>query len=273
MIEPCRWWVYLGSKKYQYSVAFDIFSFTAFIGYMLPAKLGFPLRVLMLKSILKISIISISSTLAIDGLIYYACWGTAAFLAVIGNPANGIKISEDALIAIIIAVIVALTSIFLYKRMRSGTWRISSWVSKIRLVSVSASAHLSAKSVVAGAALSLFDIVLYVARHSTLLEMLGYSLPLSALFSVTAISVFAGMISFMPMGLVGYDLVLMAILTSNGVDLADAIAVAVTNRLANITCSIAFGILASRRLGLRVYSPKKIREFALDLRSRNRDRN
>jgi len=125
-----------------------------------------------------------------------------------------------------------------------------------------ATGALTGWSLLASAAITGLDIAGHTLRHGILLAMLGQSLPLPNLFATTTLSIFAGLISLMPMGLGGYDLMLVLLLKMNGIPASEGLAVAVANRMANLVMSIMLGGWGGAALGIGTLNRRALARLA-----------
>jgi uncharacterized protein (TIRG00374 family) len=94
------------------------------------------------------------------------------------------------------------------------------------------------------------DIFFYGIRHSLILTGLGVQCPLVSVTLIVAISIFAGFVSLMPLGLGGYDLSLVFLLTLIGVPKELALVVPVINRIVMIGAGLILGTISMGRISL-----------------------
>ena len=78
-------------------------------------------------------------------------------------------------------------------------------------------------------------------RHLALVRLFDSNLPMGDIFALAASAILAGLLSFTPMGLGGYDAVLIAGLTEYGMSLKTATLVAVSNRLFSLLIAVVLG--------------------------------
>jgi uncharacterized membrane protein YbhN (UPF0104 family) len=258
LAEPSRWRVYLHRHTgIAWSGLLQVFSLTALVGYVLPAKLGLPMRLLLLRSRFGLTMGAISTLLMLDGLLYYACWAVAALA---GLPwAVGMNWGDGRAMALMAATLFGATLLLLVllrhpDRLPFGLATRLKSVQQYICVTLDS---LRGWPLYATAVITALDIASHVLRHGVLLAMFGYQLPLAGLYATTTLSIFAGLISLMPMGLGGYDLVLVLLLQSNGIPLADAVAVAVANRLAGLAVSVGLGAWGGLALGLGAWNRRE----------------
>lgn len=256
--EPSRWRVYLDRHPdIAWSGLLQVFSLTALVGYLLPAKLGLPMRLLLLRRCFGLTLGGISALMVLDGVLYYASWAAAAL---IGLPwAVGLSWSDGRAVTLL-AVALLGAALFLVAMLRNQArlpTQLAEWLGAARRHVGAAMDTLRGWPLYAAVAITLLDILSHVLRHGVLLAMFGHQLPLSSLFSVTALSIFAGLVSLMPMGLGGYDLMLVLLLQSKGISVADAVAVAVVNRLAGFAISSMLGAWGGMALGLGAFNRRE----------------
>lgn len=260
--EPLRWQLYLrGSTPGGLMRLVHIFSLTAFIGYTMPLKMGLPVRVLLLRSRAEVSLGRISSLLILDGLLYYVMWGLAACGALLAF-AGRLELSAEMTLGLAgaaLALVGLLGGWLAWLRPReregvAGEGRAGTRLSdalRQRIAGLRMAAReTDAGAVRAAAAIAALDIVSHVLRHGALLAVCGVSLEPGALALVACVSVFVGLVSLMPMGLGGYDVTLVLLLTQLGVVTEVAILVAVMNRVVTIVVGSALGVWGGFALGL-----------------------
>jgi len=74
-----------------------------------------------------------------------------------------------------------------------------------------------------------------------------------AVFVITTVSIFTGMISMMPMGLGGYDAMLVLLLMQYSIEPEYAVSIAIINRLTILFISIVSGIYGGTQLELNPF--------------------
>ena len=94
------------------------------------------------------------------------------------------------------------------------------------------------------------DILFYGIRHSLILIGLGVQCSLVSVTLIVAISIFAGFVSLMPLGLGGYDLSLVFLLTLIGVPKELAMVVPLINRMVMIGVGLILGTISMSRISL-----------------------
>jgi uncharacterized membrane protein YbhN (UPF0104 family) len=106
------------------------------------------------------------------------------------------------------------------------------------------------------------DVLSYGLRHAMLLLLVTDNFrDMWIGGSIGIIATFAGIVSGLPMGLVGYDATLFALLTLVGVRPEQALLIALINRALNLAAAAMLGIPAAMRLGLGSSVGSIIRKF------------
>lgn len=245
LMEPMRWRrAYLpasGSSELAMRVR-DVLLCTALATYLLPFKLGIPLRIGMLRHRAGLELSFIGAVLALDALVSLGVWAISTLLFVwvaalhwqsswllwVGGGCGGV-----ALIAIIVM------------RKRISVNLLQRWHSVVGLLNnLWRCAGVSATLVIA-------DIGSYWLRHALLVLLATGNPRLMVVGGASGVvATFAGMVSGMPMGLLGYDATLLALLGAAGIRIEQALAVVVVNRGLNFIAAGIVGIPAGIRLGL-----------------------
>ena len=256
LLEPLRWYFYIGKVyKLNYKRMFSIFSLTALVSYLLPMKMGLPIRIFLLRTKAGMSFIQSSSILIVDGLINYSCWGIATTISLVLLIKHDLfKINFVFIVVVLIAV---LTIYFIWKKSRAvipinvniNTEKIGNKKNSIRhLIS-----NLNLSTILKSMLVMPIDIGSHVVHHWAIFSMLGINLEWSAVFTITTVSIFTGLISMMPMGLGGYDAMLILLLTQYSIAPEHAISIAIINRLTSFCISIFTGIYGGVKLELNPF--------------------
>ena len=248
LMEPARWIVYTKTKNKQRAAAyFYIFSATAFLSYIMPAKLGIPIRFLLIKKYQQIKTSLIGLFTLIEQAFTLGIWAGASLLLggsfAVAIFRENIEKFKQQFTPVILIGIFSFTILFL-----AIGWRKRSRLTGGGRAIVSA---LSPAQIGATAALFILDVSSYIARHFFILQLLGVTdLPFLTIASASVLSIFAGFVSAMPMGLGGYDATIIFLLTQQGVPLKTAVLAPIINRSANILVSALLGIPSAYKLGL-----------------------
>lgn len=256
LAEPLRWHIYVRDEvsPARYARVLQIFSLTAFITYLMPVKMGLPVRVLLLRTKLGLGLGRISSLLVLDGLMYYGAWGGAALASLLAAAGRyGVPARTSELIAAAVAVLAVSLLAWLARgrllpgpllaRLRARTGERFRALREFGRGTRPGLAGLSAAVIVA-------DVTSQVLRHWAMLAMLGVSLSWLQLCLITTVSMFTGFISLMPMGLGGYDAMLILLLAQASVPAEVGISTALANRLGSVAVSAVLGMWGGYRLGL-----------------------
>ncbi len=258
LLEPLRWYLYTTKLfSIDYNRMFSIFSLTALVSYLLPMKMGLPTRMFLLRKKAGIGILQCSTLLMLDGLINYACWGITAvtsFYLLVKQD-----VFEDSFVTIIVTSILTLLLLyFIWKKrrtiipksMNAGIEKmISNDNSGIKQLSSEIDRQIIFKSLL----VMPIDIGSHVVHHWAIFSMLGINLEWGAVFVITTVSIFTGMISMMPMGLGGYDAMLVLLLMQYSIEPEYAVSIAIINRLTILFISIVSGIYGGTQLELNPF--------------------
>ncbi|MCP4420322.1 MAG: hypothetical protein GY805_27265 [Chloroflexi bacterium] len=251
-IEPFRWVVYL--KKWDRGSLFTllyIFSSTAFFSYVLPAKLGIPLRFWLIKRYQKLGAAVAGIYMVADSAMIMGSWAFAS-LMVGGDFAVEIvrqnlnRFAENRAVIGLLLAALALLSL-------GGLFIIRKRKKNIRESFETAWQTLSVWQLIATVFLFALDIASYVFRHGLIILLVGGpQIGWANIAAITVLSIFAGFVSAMPMGLVGYDATIIFLLTQQGVGVETAALVPIINRAANLLVSVALGVPSAFKLGIGV---------------------
>lgn len=239
--EMGRWWFYLRDSTVVGAQLlrrlFAIFSLTAFVTYLLPVKLGVPLRLYLLSSQLRLSFKTASALLLVDGILSYGMWVMATLALYFVLP--DVRMFGEFYLYIA-AALALLTLAFLIGRSRIGVllrWQVHF-------------ATLKPSVLAASLAVLAVDIAGYILRHGAILWALGVNLAPTQIAFATVVSVTAGFLSMLPMGIGAYDVTLMFLLSIFSVPAEIAVMVPLINRAGNILISVLLGIPASYFTGM-----------------------
>lgn len=251
--EPARWHAYTRRQhRIPFWDLFTLFSFVAFVGYMLPFKMGLPMRVLLLRLKTSMTLTDIVALMVFDAFVYYAPWcalAVAFSYILTQHPGFSSLTPVIALAAVVFVAIVAyklLSGIPRKNAINSTHERIRALLKKISDVYRGIGPGVVAFVV----GVVLVNILIVALIHWALIRAVGYSLDLQTILIITVISVFAGMATFTPMGLGSYDAALVYLLTQFSIPMDAALAVAIMHRLGMLLVTLPVGILSATRLGL-----------------------
>lgn len=244
-LEPLRWktsYLPVHSDSEAIASVRDALYCTALATYLLPFKLGIPLRVALLRSRAKLDLHFIGVVIALDGLISLFAWSvlTAASIWIAAlhwhPPAFVWWLGVAGMIVLGMIVVVQ-------PRLR-GRW-LHRWRDALALLDRPWHRVAVATGILAG------DVVGYGVRHALLVFLLTGEVRLMLVGGATGVvATFAGIVSGLPMGLVGYDATLIALLTTTGVPMSQSVWIALINRGLNLVSAAVLGLPAAFRLRL-----------------------
>ena len=252
LAEPLRWQVYLGGGIIKRCVSFfHIFSCTAFLSYVLPAKLGLPLRYWLIVRQQNLQASTVGLFMAIDGALGLLLWAVSSLVLgwglVYSMAVKYIPIRDtDSWIVFIVAGLLSLGLAWFSGRKRWGSWRskLEIGLSQVRLMQLAQATFLF-----------VLDIGGYIARHAAILAALSAPfIGWQEIASVTVLSIFSGFLCMLPMGLVGYDAVIVLLLRQYGISVEIAVMVPLINRSSNLLLSAILGVPSVLKLGLATSS-------------------
>lgn len=244
-MEPLRWrFGYLprGQAGSLAGRVRDALFCTALATYVLPFKLGIPLRIALLRRESGLGLHFIGVVVALDGSISLMGWivGAAAcawIAALHWEPPWYVWLAGIA------AALVLVAGVTFHARVR-GRW-LERWRAAVALLERPARRCTIAASIVA------VDVFSYGLRHAILLWLVTGNVELTlAGGAIGVVATFAGIVSGLPMGVLGYDASLIALLATAGVSIDQALAVALVNRGLNLASAAILGVPAGVRLGL-----------------------
>ncbi len=253
LTEPYRWFIYTRNiSNITFKNFFSIFSFTAFASYMLPFKLGLPFRIYLLQKVKSLNAGIVMSLLVLDGLIYYGVWGIAASAGIIYGATTYLNIKQLSVFILLGVIGIALLWIILRKYSGFLPSKLLVKIEKIKQ-SLSVIRELKKSQYIASFMVVVTDISSQVFRHYAIFMMLGVSISLTQVAVIASISIFTGIISMMPMGLVGYDATFVLLAQQAGVPIEQALLIPLINRFISLSLSGLLGIWGGVKLGLNPF--------------------
>jgi uncharacterized membrane protein YbhN (UPF0104 family) len=234
--EVGRWWCYLrtdaAAGRALLRRLFTVFSITAFVTYLLPLKLGVPVRLYLLGAQIGLPLRAASTLLFVDGLLSYGLWVVATLLLFLALPTAPMP-GQPYYYGVVVVGAVALV----FAAVRHRITVIRQWQVQLDTVKPSALA--------AAAAVQIADIAGYVLRHAAILWALGWDLSPGQIAFATAAGITAGLLSMLPMGIGAYDVTIVFLLSAFSVPTGVAVLVPLTNRAVNIVVSMVLGVSVS----------------------------
>ena len=262
LAEPLRWCLYLrkSSEEKRLSVYLNVFNFTALLSYAIPLKMGLPARLWLLNRYLSRDAAVLVSVLTIDGFVYYAVWLLAciwAGYAVWGTVLDVFAFDTKSFLILLPLFSIAVVLLLVFLRKLRGLHILQrlkkSWKEIV--------SGLNAVAILGIVAVFLVDLSSQVFRHWMILYLLGYNLEAEVILGITAVSIFAGMISFLPLGLGAYDAILVSLLVSGSVPLHDALLVPLINRGLSLSVALLLGVWGAFSLGMNPFHRGWIRSI------------
>jgi len=248
MLEPLRWRIYLHGNRnagaVQYGKLLSLFSVTALVTYVFPAKLGLPVRMYLLKTQMNLGLAFVATLMAMDGLLSYVIWGIPA---VIYFLSDGRAVFHKGLVVYLVAAACLGILLFIWRR-KAG---------KVFDLLRKSVGSVGKTPLVLCAMIFVVDIVGFVLRHGLILYAAEAKINLIKLGFITTVSIFAGFLSMIPMGMGAYDASLIFLLSQSGIPHEVSLMVPVVNRAGNILASLVLGIPSSYAMGISFLSLKK----------------
>ncbi len=252
--EPYRWFIYTRkTSNNTFKSFFYIFSFTALASYMLPFKLGLPFRIYLLQKVRNMNAGAVMALLVLDGIIYYVGWGGAALVSIVYGATTYLNIKQLIIITCLGLICIVLSWIVYKKYSSSLPDKLLTKIEKLKH-SLLIIRELEKSQYIASFVVVATDISSQVFRHYAIFMMLGVTISFAQVAVIASISIFTGIISMMPMGLVGYDATFILLAQQAGVPMEQALLIPLINRFISLSLSGLFGIWGALKLG---YNPLK----------------
>lgn len=263
--EPLRWWFLFSNKTtLKYKEWLGLFNVTALFGYLLP-KFGFPLRLYFIHTKTGLDFSQISSGILVDSLVGYATWTIAAGMSLMllitteSNLSNfQAKISDSQVgIFLIVPIILILLLAIFYILIRLSK------KAKLLKKMLDTLKSFQSKQLLLIILITLVDIAFQIGRHNTLVWAFGCEISILDMGIIVIISCLFGMLSFMPMGLGGYDVTLIFGLTQLSIPLNIATLVVVTNRAASFLVCFLLGLYGASSLRIQWWNFSYYKKIAM----------
>lgn len=260
VMEPWRWRLaYLpdSERGNSWKNVRDSLYCTAFATYLLPFKLGLPLRVALLRGSARLDLRYIGAVLALDALTSLAGW---SLLAAVCVWVAALRWQPPVYVWVAGALGAAgLGAALIFRRSVRG--RLAARWRDAMAVFARPWLRIAKASIII-----VLDILSYGVRHALLVFLVtGNAADMLPGAAIGIVATFAGIVSGLPMGLLGYDATLVALLGVAGVPVEHALFVALINRGLNIGSAVLLGVPASARLGMGSRIPSilaKLKELA-----------
>lgn len=239
--EPFRWWFCYLRNHAKWTQCRDLFLTTALASYVLPFKLGVPLRLVLISRYVGLDRMAVGGLMAVDGALVLSAWCLVSF--VIGGPVLLRAIPLVSVKVLCIAVLTfCLLLIIAIRRLASLRARMWALVETMRREPGRA---------LYGLALSVLDVLSYGPRHLGLALVLGEGWHDAFSWSAVGIlATFIGIVSGLPLGLLGYDVTVLTLAASQGLKPETGLAILACNRTISIGAAFCLGVPSAYRLGL-----------------------
>ena len=222
--------------------------------YITPVKMGMPLRIYLYDHFMAVPVATGVALVTVETLVGML---VPAFITVAGIA---LLFPSLGLTTPIILIALLLTGLFLVQRAKIkhlypliGRWHLPRFILRLaRFVEHIQTGMRSLRSttILGVAVLDVLMLVLQAGRLWFVLNIFGYALPLPTLLAILAISVTAGNLSMLPMGLGVRDASFTLLLAQQGVPDEVALAAAVIQRLFAPGWPLLLGIISANILGV-----------------------
>jgi uncharacterized membrane protein YbhN (UPF0104 family) len=253
--EPLRWKAYL-PPNHRWPVLRDLFFSTSLASYLLPFKLGIPIRAFLAVRVTGLSVTELGALMATDAMVTLSTW--VALTLVVGGGGLLPQLPHFRTSWLLLAALVVVV-------LGVGLWQ---WSAKLRraLVTFLAALVRAPSKVLAALCVNTLDVLSYGLRHALIAVAIGLDPSRWAVWAALGIvATCSGILSGMPMGLVGYDAALMVSCTAAGATPAQAASILVINRALSLVAAGVLGVPAGHRMGISggiVTMWRKFREMA-----------
>lgn len=242
--EPWRWLRVYGAGRDRAGDLFATFFASALASYLLPFKLGIPLRLALLARTLREDTGVLLRWIGWDGAAALAAWLALSGAGVALLLRRGLawpQAAQPGRMALVVAL-----------ALLAGAVVFALWHRSRRRANAAPSRPMLPSRGVAVAAFGwcAADVATYALRHAALFAVVAPQCDALACAAVGVVATFAGIASGLPLGLVGYDAALVALTVLVGGSAEQGAGVAVINRGMNLGVAFALGIPAGMRLGL-----------------------
>ncbi len=266
--EPARWrLLFWDSCTWVFPKWFHLHNVTALLSYLLPAKLGIPLRLGLIKQQTQLAMSTVLAGLGMDAAIYYVTWAFVAAMLVVGSPALRTRFPSENLFWLLAGIFLIAVVGLIIRRIGSSRMRTDLNRSKARFTGLRSAfrsvGQMPRRKLALILGVVLIDLLAEGVRQACLAAALGIPVPMSTMILVGIVGFAAGLFSFMPMGLGAYDATVILLLSGSGVQPAQLVGLLAGNRLALIAFSAALGSVGAHQLGLGPAQLKALRDLVL----------
>lgn len=257
--EPLRWTVYMAAlREAPRPVSlFHVFNLGSLVSLLMPLKLGFPARVVLLTRTLGLKLNSAIGTLVLDGLMYNSVWALFAIASLLFG-ATRYKPADftGGIWLVLLFMLVAVVLWSVRRRQRTGASSPSVWArlgAHIKRMPEFAR-DMGLRTVALSLGVMCVDVLINAAFHWTLLRVVGVELSPVLVLAATSIAMLAGIASLLPSGLGGYDVTIIVLLTGFGVPAGVAVLVPILNRIGILFMATILGVASGIALRLNPFS-------------------
>ena len=266
--EPARWrLLFWDSCSWHFPKWFHLHNVTALLSYLLPAKLGIPLRLGLIKQQTQLAMSTVLAGLGVDAAIYYVTWAFVAAMLVGGSPALRTRFTSETLFLLLAAIFFIAVVGLIIRRIGSSRKGSDPNRSKTGFTGLKSAfrsvGQMPRRKLALILGVVLIDLLAEGVRQACLAAALGIPVPMSTMILVGIVGFAAGLFSFMPMGLGAYDATVILLLSGSGVQPAQLVGLLAGNRLALIAFSAVLGSVGAHQLGLGPAQLKAFRELVL----------
>jgi len=198
----------------------------------------------LLKTQMNLGLAFVATLMAVDGLLSYVIWGIPAVMYFLSD---GRPVFHKGLVVYLVAAACLGILLFIWRR-KAG---------KVFDLLRKSVGSVGKTPLVLCAMIFVVDIVGFVLRHGLILYAAEAKINLIKLGFITTVSIFAGFLSMIPMGMGAYDASLIFLLSQSGIPHEVSLMVPVVNRAGNILASLVLGIPSSYAMGISFLSLKK----------------
>ncbi|MFA5938140.1 MAG: lysylphosphatidylglycerol synthase transmembrane domain-containing protein [Sinimarinibacterium sp.] len=252
-----RWWrwrLYLRSLGHRLPATFDLLSYIAGFAFTAtPGKAGEAARAIWLKphgvglsdtagSCVAERLLDLASIILIAALVAWPqrnyLWVLVSALSLLGIGFTGLRVGRR-------------LGSWAGRALQSAGPRLARVLSGGERTLQTALRLLAGRNLLAGAALGTVGWLIEAAGFCFLVHIAGSAMPWTTAAGVYALGLLAGAVSFLPGGLIGTELTLVALLVHFGMPHQTAIAVTLAARVCTLWLSIALGLAALGGLQLK----------------------
>lgn len=246
--EPLRWFLLLRSQQQPFPRCYHLSTTTAFVSYTFPAHTGLLARVLLAKRLLGLDLATTGAVLAVDNALLYLSWFLYALVgAFVLLSGPSITIPTGVFLYVIPGILLLVLLVRYCPPIRSRLPKLREGMKKVWKAAAAIPTHI----LLINFLLLLADVFVYGVRHWVAIRALGGNVELLTVTLIVGMSVSAGFLSLMPLGLGAYDLSLGFLLHGLGLPDEIAIALPLINRIAIVSLSLLLGFVSFNLTGLR----------------------